>query len=42
MYRYVQVIVYGIDEQNPVRLSCLFVWCLRTHQPLWVISVRRY
>ena len=22
--------------------SCLFVWCLTTHQPLWVISVRRY
>ena len=21
---------------------CLFVWCLTTHQPLWVISVRRY
>ena len=20
----------------------LFVWCLTTHQPLWVISVRRY
>ena len=23
-------------------LICLFVWCLTTHQPLWVISVRRY
>ena len=21
---------------------CLFVWFLTTHQPLWVISVRRY
>ena len=21
---------------------CLFVWCLTTHQPLWVISVKRY
>ena len=21
---------------------CLFVWCLPTHQALWVISVRRY
>ena len=21
---------------------CLFVWFLSTHQPLWVISVRRY
>ena len=21
-------------------LVCLFVWCLTTHQPLWVISVR--
>ena len=21
-------------------LICLFVWCLTTHQPLWVISVR--
>ena len=21
---------------------CLFVWCLTMHQPLWVISVRRY
>ena len=20
----------------------LFVWCLMTHQPLWVISIRRY
>ena len=23
-------------------LLCLFVWFLTTHQPLWVISVRRY
>ena len=23
-------------------IVCLFVWCLTTHQPLWVISVRRY
>ena len=21
---------------------CLFVWCLTTHQSLWVIGVRRY
>ena len=26
-----------ISQYNP-----LFVWCLTTHQPLWVISVRRY
>ena len=24
-----------------VKHVCLFVWCLTTHQPLWVISVRR-
>ena len=23
-------------------IVCLFVWCLTTHQPLWVISIRRY
>ena len=23
-------------------IVCLFVWCLTTHQPLWVISVKRY
>ena len=23
-------------------IVCLFVWFLTTHQPLWVISVRRY
>ena len=25
-----------------VLFVCLLVWCLTTHQPLWVISVRRY
>ena len=25
-----------------VKVYCLFAWCLTTHQPLWVISVRRY
>ena len=25
-----------------VLFVCWFVWCLTTHQPLWVISVRRY
>ena len=25
-----------------VKMLILFVWCLTTHQPLWVISVRRY
>ena len=24
------------------KIVCLFVWCLTTHQPLWVISVRQY
>ena len=28
-----------LDSNQPV---CLFVWFLTTHQPLWVISVRRY
>ena len=27
---------------NQTLLVCLFVWFLTTHQPLWVISVRRY
>ena len=30
-------------QSTPRRDSiCLFVWFLTTHQPLWVISVRRY
>ena len=27
---------------NTLLFVCLIVWCLTTHQPLWVISVRRY
>ena len=27
---------------DSLSVFCLFVWCLTTHQPLWVISVRRY
>ena len=38
--------VQDIEEQEAAEDSpvfvCLFVWFLTTHQPLWVISVRRY
>ena len=27
---------------NQVQEVCLFVWCLTTHQTLWVIKIRRY
>ena len=27
---------------DAAQIVCLFVWCLTTHQPLWVISVKRY
>ena len=41
------ILVDGIMRNNSVNLyriwaSCLFVCFLTTHQPLWVISVRRY
>ena len=29
-------------KHDGVLFVCLFVWFLTTHQPLWVISVRRY
>ena len=35
-----------VRSMNPQMVEtlfvCLFVWFLTTHQPLWVISVRRY
>ena len=33
---------YRSDQESEAAEICLFVWCLTTHQPLWVISVRRY
>ena len=30
------------ENWNCIVCFCLFVWCLATHQPLWVISVRWY
>ena len=32
----------GDSPGSMMYLVCLFVWFLTTHQPLWVISVRRY
>ena len=39
--------VYALSKLNDCLfhisyMICLFVWCLTTYQPLWVISVRRY
>ena len=36
------LITYFQRELSIILFVCLFVWCLTTHQPLWVISVRRY
>ena len=35
---------YYLDLILPQKeeIHCLFVWFLTTHQPLWVISARRY
>ena len=32
----------GSALRTHVESLVLFVWCLTTHQPLWVISVRRF
>ena len=38
VFKYLLHMVFSLT----INMDCLFVWCLTTHQPLWVISVRRY
>ena len=39
---WVLILIFHMGTLSELVVDCLFVWFLTTHQPLWVISVRRY